>query len=58
MLPEMSAFVKTSDGEFKWNNLLTKGDELLKRFSNIQGKVNNDIKKIILIVNPFTTKYF
>lgn len=58
MLPEMSAFVKTSDGKFKWNYLLTKGDELLKRFSNILGKVNNDIKKIILIVNPFTTKYF
>ena len=35
MLPKMSFYVKISDDETKWNNILVKMDILLKKYFDI-----------------------
>ena len=44
MLPKMSGYTKKHDDETKYI-LLIEGDELLKKYNNIQNKVSNNVNK-------------
>ena len=43
MLPKMSAYVKSYDGETTWKNFLIKDDDLLKKY--VWNKVSTSIEK-------------
>ena len=45
MLPNISAFVKSYDGQTKWMYFLIKNDDLLEKYDTIWDKVIVDIKK-------------
>ena len=45
MLPEISAYVKSNDGQTKWMHFLIEDDDLLENYNIIQDKVSADMKK-------------
>ena len=45
MLPKLSAYVKSSNGQTKWMYFLIEGDDLLGKYNTICEKVRVDIKK-------------
>ena len=45
MLPETSAYVKTSDRRTKWMCFLIENDDLLEKYNTIWDKVSTDVKK-------------
>ena len=47
MLPKLSAYVKSSNGQTKWMYFLIEGDDLLGKYKTICEKVRVDIKKRI-----------
>ena len=45
MLPKLSAYVKSSNGQTKWMYFLIESDDLLGKYNTICEKVRVDIKK-------------
>ena len=45
MLPKISSYVKSYDGQTKWIYFLTEDDKLLEKYNTIWDKVSADIKK-------------
>ena len=45
MLPKISAYVKSCDGQTKWIYFSIEDDELLKKYNTIWNKVSTDIEK-------------
>ena len=45
MLPKISAYVKSYDGQIKRMFFLTEDDDLLEKYNTIWYKVSTDIKK-------------
>ena len=45
MLPKMSAYVKSYDGEAKWMYFFIEVDELLETYNGISNRVSNSIKR-------------
>ena len=45
MLPKISAYVKSYDGQTKWTHFLIENDDLLEKYNSIWDKVSADIKK-------------
>ena len=46
MLPKISAYVKSHDGEIKWMYFFI-NDELLEKYNDIWNTVSNSIKKAL-----------
>ena len=45
MLPKVSTYVKSYDGETKWLYFLIEDDNLLEKYNTICDKVSADVKK-------------
>ena len=45
MLPKISAYVNSYDGQTKWMYFLIENDNLLEKYNFIWGNVSADIKK-------------
>ena len=45
MLPKISAYVKSYDGQTKWIYFLIEDDGLLEKYNTVWDKVRADIKK-------------
>ena len=45
ILPKISAYIKSYDGETKWMHFLIEDEELLKKYNDTWNKVSNGIKK-------------
>ena len=45
MFPDISAAVKSYDGQTKWMNFLIEDDGLLEKYDTIWDKVSTDIKE-------------
>ena len=45
MLPKSSAYVKSYDGQTKWNSFFTNDDDLLEKYNTIWDKISADLKK-------------
>ena len=58
MLPKLSAYVKSSNGQTKWMHFLIEGDDLLGKYNTICEKVRVDIKKKEFESKPVYKKEF
>ena len=47
MLPQLSTYVKTYDGQTKWRYFLIEDDELLEKYNTIYDKNSSYVKKRI-----------
>ena len=45
MLPKITAYVKSYDGQTKWMYFMLEDDDLLEKYNNIWDKVNADIRE-------------
>ena len=45
LLPKMSAYGKSYDGQTKWMYFLSEDDNLLKKYNTIWNKVSADVKR-------------
>ena len=55
-LPKTNAYVKSYDGQSKWNNFLIEDDGLLEKYNAIWDKVKADIKKSFILSKPVYNK--